>query len=732
MNLLRTILLFLLSGLFLPVSPLFSQVSDSRPKPRYASPDYLNSLLDEAKAKGLYRERYWHLLLHYRKNNFGNYVSEADNKEFFHAPDGKINPEHELNETLKSFFLAASPDGNDNLHPQCRFPARLEWLERRLKIDPRRLPQKNCVVLKRVQAIVPAKSVSIIFASYYMNAPASMYGHTLMKFNSDKLDLLNFSVSYAANPEGLDPFRYVVYGLLGGYTGRFDFFPYHIKVREYNDMENRDMWEYRLNLTPEEIHRLVLHSFELVATATFNYFYLDENCAYHLLSLIEVGRPTLHLTDQFPLWVIPVETLKVLFRQNGLVSEIKYRPSLHTTIVRRLEGFSKSEKEIFLRAFDAQSLKDPEFQALPETEKTKLLDTLLSSIRFMKEKKPQEASYARFFQEALTLRSALPVRQQEEEIVPVDYPPHVAHDLFFVQAGGGSSRFSPYAQFYFSPQHHGIMSPNNGFAENSNSIFFDTVIRYYSKTNEVRLHRFSFLKVMSLLERGFLAKHGSYLFDIGARSEMILQKRSSEQERWIALYQYLQNPNDLWSLYRMNDVFFGEKIDPVEKLRNLYTMQTLLPKFQNLQNFLNPQNFESSWMFYNFYRDHLSLREEDFRRVHTGNVDVEYGLTFRSKFWLLSPFTFSVLTGVDVQPSKYFENSVRAGPALTSILLFRLGNWKWLLKGSGYGYTASGNPNDYSAEAEIRYTVTQNFQIGVAAESTNFDRSAQFAMMGSF
>ena len=33
------------------------------------------------------------------------------------------------------------------------------------------------------------------------------------------------------------------------------------KLKEYNNLEQRDIWEYEIDLTQEEIDKLVLHSF---------------------------------------------------------------------------------------------------------------------------------------------------------------------------------------------------------------------------------------------------------------------------------------------------------------------------------------------------------------------------------------------------------------------------------------------------------------------------------------
>ena len=53
---------------------------------------YLTDLLRRAAELRLEEQRYWHLLLHYRKNVWDGYTSEADGPAFFLSPDGKTNP----------------------------------------------------------------------------------------------------------------------------------------------------------------------------------------------------------------------------------------------------------------------------------------------------------------------------------------------------------------------------------------------------------------------------------------------------------------------------------------------------------------------------------------------------------------------------------------------------------------------------------------------------------------
>ena len=71
-----------------------------------------------------------------------------------------------------------------------------------------------------------------------------------------------------------------------------------MKVREYNDTEARDLWEYELNLSPDQVDWMVRHAWETGAT-WFDYFFFRENCSYHLLSLLELAEPSLHLRSRF-------------------------------------------------------------------------------------------------------------------------------------------------------------------------------------------------------------------------------------------------------------------------------------------------------------------------------------------------------------------------------------------------------------------------------------------------
>jgi hypothetical protein len=129
---------------------------------------------------------------------------------------------------------------------------------------------------------------------------------------------------------------YPVRGIFGSYRGYFSTIPYYLKVQQYRDIENRDIWEYRLNLTGDQLRRFLMHTWEL-GNAYFDYFYFKENCSYHLLALLDYADPTLHLTDEFMLWTVPADTVRLIVSKPGLASTGTYRPSRSTVIKRKRE-----------------------------------------------------------------------------------------------------------------------------------------------------------------------------------------------------------------------------------------------------------------------------------------------------------------------------------------------------------------------------------------------------------
>ncbi|MBI3994603.1 MAG: DUF4105 domain-containing protein, partial [Nitrospirae bacterium] len=285
---------FLLITLFFLGPPAYASVQEQDP--------YLNRLIGQAVSKRLSETRYWRLLVHYKRTIFGGYESEEDGPEFFNTPEGKTDPEAELAATLRNFFKTPSDLKPGEEHPQCNFPARYKWLKSELSFDPAKLPEQRCERLENWLKDLDPEKITLVFASYYMNNPASMFGHTFLRIDKKRegpqQKLLDYGINYAAHADTNNPLVYTLKGVFGGFKGAIATFPYYVKVQEYSNLENRDLWEYELNFTEDQINYFLLHLWELGGNY-FDYYYFQENCSYHILSLLEVANPDLHLTDQF-------------------------------------------------------------------------------------------------------------------------------------------------------------------------------------------------------------------------------------------------------------------------------------------------------------------------------------------------------------------------------------------------------------------------------------------------
>jgi len=160
-----------------------------------------------------------------------------------------------------------------------------------------------------VEAAHECGSLTLIFASYLHEQSASMYGHTFSEvervgsFFGKSLCSI-YAVNFGADVPRQSGFLFAVYGLSGVYRGRFSTLPYYMKVQEYSHLESRDLWEYRLALDPGSMDRFIRHLWEM-GSASMSYFFLNKNCSYQLLPLLEVARPSMRLAAPFWLKTTP-------------------------------------------------------------------------------------------------------------------------------------------------------------------------------------------------------------------------------------------------------------------------------------------------------------------------------------------------------------------------------------------------------------------------------------------
>lgn len=419
MVLTRPLLLFLLLCCTSP-----AHAGDAIPAPS-------TKLIAQASARHLAQHPYWLKLLHFPSvaPAIGRMESDIVMPDFFLAADGKRDPEHELEATLNALFLPAG--GNPDDHAQCRFVARYQWLRRMLDWQGATPPRVECGRFEAWSRHGRLESLSLVFATGYFSNPASYNGHLLLKFNSAEADgssgLLDESLNFGAIvPENENALVYVTMGILGGYESAFSNTKFYRQNHDYAENELRDLWEYELSLSGEEVAQIVAHSWELMR-ARFTYYFARENCAFRMSELLGLVVEEPLLNSRLP-WAMPSAVFDHLVRieRNGrpLVRSVRLIPSRLSRFHAEYDALDARQQSI-AREWARQNPDQfpAAYHELADAQKIAVVRALLDYAEF-RTVRDREDDFGRTARRKLLLaRAGLPV--QHEDMAPVDIrPPH--------------------------------------------------------------------------------------------------------------------------------------------------------------------------------------------------------------------------------------------------------------------------------------------------------------------
>ncbi len=482
------------------------------PSPAHSGPCgqcSVERLLSTAREKNLHADRYWHILMHYEKKLSG-VESQVDDPDFFLAEAGKTDPEAELRATIRYLF-----DGEtDAQEAACRFYARFGWLKEELGgVLPQCFAGRDCPDIDRIDP----RSASLIFPTYYMNNPASMFGHTLIIIDTAYTNKrLSNAVNYAAVTGGGDGLSMALSGLTGLYQGYYSVMPYYKKIQEYSDINQRDIWEYQLNLTPAELRRMVRHIREMDGIGS-DYYFFDENCSYNLLYLIEAARPSVQLIDRFDLYAIPIDTVKAV-KEEGLIVDAAFRPAKATRIdylIDQLDAGQVAAAEAIIRGRKAPAaLLDKPFS---REEKIRILDLVVEVIQYQYVSKDlDKESYRKQLLSALRVRSGLGQAETDWEAeIPVPPRPENSHDSRRASAGVGLRSGDMFYELRFRPALTDLTDMDYVHNQGAQIEFGDLRTRYYPESGRLTLEQFDIVDIVSVAPMDAIFKPLSWKFNTG-------------------------------------------------------------------------------------------------------------------------------------------------------------------------------------------------------------------------
>lgn len=286
----------------------------------------------------------WHRLLQMPADGRNG---EIRSSHFYLADSGRHHPARELAATIRAWFSAGH---GTNGSAGCTYPARYTWLARFVELpgfDPAFL---GCTRFRHWARLDTLRSVSVIFVSGYLGNPASSFGHSLLRFDygppRNRHQLLDKTFSFGALvPPHENMLAYIFRGITGGYQAGFSDHPYYDKDQVYTHRQLRDMWRYRLRLSPRQRFMVIAHLWEITAKK-FRYYFLTKNCTYRmaaLLGLVTHGRYTPHAR----LWYAPIELFYALAATPSRVADITYIPSYQRRFYARFKALPAPGKTVF-------------------------------------------------------------------------------------------------------------------------------------------------------------------------------------------------------------------------------------------------------------------------------------------------------------------------------------------------------------------------------------------------
>lgn len=477
-----------------------------------------------AEQQNLDQDITWQRLMYANKNQ----KSEVTYSGYFLSENGKNNLKEELKADISALFVPAQ----DNQSIRCKFPARSQWLMQKVGIQENELPQVKRTEFENWIGQIKPHKATLIYATDFMGNPSSMFGHTLLRLDpkdQQQLNLVSYAVNYAATVAGNDNWSYAWKGLTGQYPGEYSLMPYYRKVKEYGDFESRDLWEYELNLSPEETRFLVSHIWEM-QHVSFPYYFVSDNCAYRLLGLVDLVKPESNLQEKFTYASIPMETIKSM-QQQGLTKAPVYRPALETQLLAQAHqhgaSLAKVAHQIAMLPIQQSS---QILKSFTEQDQAKILEMAYDDLYLQFIGRKVEESIAQpQLRQLLALRSQIDLDKQRQEPKRPTKEPTQGHNARNLSLKAGEVQGDKFIELGHRQAYHDLIDPQGGYRAGTQLLFLNGNAQW--RDDHLKLERLDLLEVNSYNPIQPFKTPLSWGFNLGWRQEAIHDGSFSEDKQ---------------------------------------------------------------------------------------------------------------------------------------------------------------------------------------------------------
>ena len=215
--------------------------------------------------------------------------------------------------------------------------------------------------------------------------------------------------------------------------------------------------------------------------------------------------------------VIPADTVKALYANEGLVRTVHFRPSIRTQFRTRLAALAPGEREA-LKAV----LHDPKasLPGLTPVGEARVLDAALDYVDFAHARELLDnvvTPAADLKQRLMDRRSDGGVQGDEIEFAPPAAAPQLGHASMRTGAGAGASTLAgPLVVYDFRLAMHDLADPPAGYPALAQIEFLPLRLRYAPRSGTVALEQALLVDIVSLTDFDAFDHHPSWKAQLGA------------------------------------------------------------------------------------------------------------------------------------------------------------------------------------------------------------------------
>jgi len=213
-------------------------------------------------------------------------------------------------------------------------------------------------------------------------------------------------------PEDENVFLYMYRGLFGEYQANISGKYFYSDDLVYSSTEFRDIWEYELRLTEQQLLFFQLHIWEILGHQ-FQYYFLHRNCGYELSRMLEVVIDD-DLVNSADFYFLPIETfysLSEISPEKSLLGDVIYHPSEQKVVHEHYQRLTDREKQTIEEIMEKDLLNIALLESLEESRQIEIIDFLLEYHNYLLTREPNNKVYEESKKKLLVKRFGLMPRE---------------------------------------------------------------------------------------------------------------------------------------------------------------------------------------------------------------------------------------------------------------------------------------------------------------------------------